>query len=105
MTFEKVWLINDLMIKFRRECFSEIDKYNILQLNWETSDMSERYENDISPGMIEDFILENPEEEFKNFVKEKLSDDISKFNVDKLTEFGMEALKNALKIMDKEEEV
>ena len=105
MTFEKVWLINDLMIKFRRECFSEIDKYNILQLIWKTTDMSERFENDTSPGIIEDFILENPEEEFKDFVKEKLSDDSSQFNVDKLTEFGMEALKNALKIMDREEEV
>ena len=105
MTFEKVWQINDLMIKLRRKCFSEEEKYNIFQLIWQTLDISEYRENDVSPGIIEDYILENPEQEFKNFVNEKLSNEKTKFDVDKLTLFGMDAIKSALKILDKEEEV
>jgi len=105
MTLEKVWQINNLMVKFRRECFSEPEKYNIFQLIWQTFDKSEDFENNISSGIIEDYILEKPEEEFKNFVVEKLEEEKTQFDVDKLTEFGMEALRSALKIMDKEEEV
>ena len=105
MTFEKLWQINDLMIKLRRDCFSQTDKYNILQLIWQVSDISEIIEADISPGIVEDYILENPEEEFNNFVKEKLAEDKTQFNVEKLTQFGLSAIKSALRIMDKEEEV
>ncbi|MFX1275936.1 MAG: hypothetical protein ACFFAT_12895, partial [Promethearchaeota archaeon] len=105
MTFEKVWQINDIMVRIRRECFSQTEKYNIMQLLWKTSDFSEFIEDDISPGIIEDYILEEPDEEFKQFVIEKLSDDKSQFNVDKLTRFGMSAIKKALSVMDKEEEV
>ncbi len=105
LTFEKLWQINDLMVKLRRECFSQTDKYNILQLIWQVSDISETIEDDISPGIIEDYILEKPEEEFNNFVKEKLTEESTQFNVEKLTQFGLSAIKSALRIMDKEEEV
>lgn len=105
MTYEKIWLINDLMIRIRRDRFSQPEKNNIFQLIWKTSDISENIENDISPGIIEDYILEKPDEEFKDFVNEKLSAQKSQFDVDKLTKFGMEAIRNALKIMDKEKEV
>ena len=105
MTYEKIWLINDLMIRIRRDCFSQPEKNNIFQLIWKISDISEIIENDISPGIIEDYILEKPDEEFRDFVNEKLSAQKSQFDVDKLTKFGMEAIKNALKIMDKEKEV
>jgi len=105
MTFEKVWQINDLMIKIRRDCFSQTDKYNIMQLIWKTSDISEEFEDDLSAGIIEDYILEKPDEEFKQFVNEKLKDDKSQFDIDKLTKFGMESIKKALSIMDKEKEV
>jgi len=105
MTFEKLWQINDLMVKLRRDCFSQTDKYNILQLIWQVSDISETIEDDISPGIIEDYILEKPDEEFNNFVKEKLTEDKTQFNVEKLTQFGLSAIKSALRIMDKEEEV
>ncbi len=105
MTYEKNWQINDLMNKIRRDCFSQSDKYNILQLIWIISDISELIEDPISPGIIEDFVLEYPDEEFKNFVEEKLREDKSNFNVEKLTEFGMNAIRRALKIMDKEKEV
>lgn len=105
MTFEKLWQINDIMIKLRRDCFSQTDKYNILQLIWQVSDISEIIEDDISPGIVEDYILEKPDEEFKNFVKEKLTEDKTQFNVDKLTQFGLNAIKSALRIMDKEREV
>jgi DNA repair exonuclease SbcCD nuclease subunit len=105
MTFEKVWQINDLMIKLRRKCFSEEETYNIFQLIWQTVDISEYSENDVSPGIIEDYILDNPEQEFKGFVNEKLSNEKTKFDVEKLTFFGMGAIKSALKILDKEEEV
>ena len=105
MTFEKNWQINDLMSKIRRETFSKTDKFNILQLIWYISDISEFIEDDIGSGVIEDYILDKPDEEFKIFVEEKLRDDKSQFNIDKLTRFGMEAIKKALKIMDKEKEV
>jgi DNA repair exonuclease SbcCD nuclease subunit len=105
MTIEKNWQINDLMAKIRRETFSKADKFNILQLIWQISDMSEYIEDDSSKGIVQDYILEKPDEEFKIFVEEKLSDDKSQFNIDKLTKFGMEAIKKALKIMDKEKEV
>lgn len=105
MTYEKVWLINEVMTKIRRDCFSQPEKYNILQLIWQTSDVSEIIEDDISTGLIEDYILEKPDDDFKKFVEEKLSDEKSQFNVDKLTDFGMKAIKKALKIMEKDEEV
>jgi hypothetical protein len=54
--------------------------------------------------IIQYYILETPDEEFKTFIEEKLKDDRSQFNVDKLTKFGIEAIKNALKMMDKEKE-
>ncbi len=105
ITFEKNWQINDLMSKIRRDVFSQTNKFNILQLIWNISDISEIIEDDIGSGIIEDYILEKPDEEFKIFVEEKLRDDKTQFNIDKLTKFGMEAIKNALKIMDKEKEV
>jgi DNA repair exonuclease SbcCD nuclease subunit len=105
MTFERVWLINDIMTKVRRECFSQTETYNILQLIWQMSDISDRKEDDVSPGIIEDYILKKPDEDFKNFVDEKLTDDRTKFNVEKLTQYGIEAIKSALDIMEKEEEV
>ncbi len=105
MTFEKNWQINDLMSKIRRDTFSKADKFNILQLIWHISDISELIEDEIGPGIVQDYILDKPEEEFKIFVEEKLRDDKSQFNIDKLTKFGMEAIKKALKIMDKEKEV
>ncbi len=105
MTFERVWLINDIMTKVRRECFSQTETYNILQLIWQMSDISDRQEDDVSPGIIEDYVLDKPDEDFKNFVNEKLTDDKTQFNVDKLTQFGIEAIKSGLNVMEKEEEV
>ncbi|MFX1394398.1 MAG: exonuclease SbcCD subunit D [Promethearchaeota archaeon] len=105
MTFEKVWLINDIMTRIRREIFSQSEKFNILQIFWQTSDISESVEDDISAGIIEDYILEEPDENFKEFIKEKLSDEKTKFDIDKLAHFGMKAIKNALKNMEKEKEV
>lgn len=104
MTFEKVWQIDDAMSKIRRECFSQSEKYNILQLIWKISDISEKAENDISTGVIDDYILENPESEFKDFVEEKLKEDKTQFDIDKLTQFGMSAIKKALCIMEKKKE-
>ena len=105
MTYEKAWLINEVMTIIRRDCFSQPEKYNILQLIWQTSDVSEIIEDDVSAGLIEDYILEKPDDDFKKFVEEKLSDEKSQFNVDKLTDFGMKAIKKALNIMEKDEEV
>ncbi|TKJ22085.1 MAG: hypothetical protein CEE43_07665 [Promethearchaeota archaeon Loki_b32] len=105
IAFEKNWQINDLMLKIRRSCFSQPDKYNMLQLIWKISDISETREDDISAGVIQDYILEKPDDEFKTFVNEKLSEDKTEYNVDKLTEFGMKAIKKALRIMEKEKEV
>lgn len=104
-TFNKIWQINDTMSKIRRECFSETEKYNIMQLIWKISNISKYFEDDISSGRIIDYILKNPSEEFKQFVNEKLSDEESEFDVEKLTQFGIRAINYALKIMDKEKEV
>ncbi|MHA1390914.1 MAG: metallophosphoesterase family protein [Promethearchaeota archaeon] len=105
VTIEKNWQINDMMSRIRRDCFSQPDKFNILQIIWKIFDLSESFEDDISPGIIQDYILEHPDEEFKTFVSEKLTEDQSHFNVDKLSQLGMRALKNALKYMEKEKEV
>ena len=105
MTTEKTWQINDLMLKMRRNCFSQSEKYNILQLIWRISDTSDTFQDDISAGVIQDYILEKPDDEFKEFVLEKLSEDRSHYDVDKLANFGMEAIKKALRIMEKEKEV
>ncbi|MFX1378263.1 MAG: exonuclease SbcCD subunit D [Promethearchaeota archaeon] len=105
MTFEKTWQINDIMLKMRRNCFSQPEKYNILQLIWKISDISETFESDTSPGVVQDYILEKPDDEFKEFVQEKLSEDKTHYDLDKLTEFGMKAIKKALRIMEKEKEV
>ena len=93
------------MAKIRREYFSQPKEYNILQLVWKIFDTSDIVEDDISAGRIHDYILEKPDEEFKQFVNEKLSEEKSKFNVEKLSEFGMNAIKKALRIMEKEKEV
>jgi len=105
MTFERNWQINEMMAKIRRNYFSQPDKYNIMQLLWKISDISETLEDDISTGLILDYILEKPDDEFKSFVREKLSEDKTEYNVEKLTEFGMRAIKKALRIMEKEKEV
>ncbi|MFX1317329.1 MAG: exonuclease SbcCD subunit D [Promethearchaeota archaeon] len=105
ITFEKNWQINELMAKIRRECFSQPEKYNIMQIIWRISDISEDIEEDISAGIIQDYILEEPEIEFRIYVEEKLNEDKSQFDIDKLTKFGMNAIRNALKIMEKEKEV
>ena len=105
ITIERNWQINEIMSRIRRDCFSQPDKFNILQIIWKIVDMSESFEDDISPGIIQDYILEHPDEEFKSFVSEKLTEDKSHFNVDKLSQLGMRALKNALKYMEKEKEV
>lgn len=105
MTFERNWQVNEMMSKIRREFFSQADKYNIMQLLWKISDISESLEDDISTGLIIDYILEKPDYEFKEFVREKLSEDKTEYNIDKLTEFGMNAIKRALKMMEKEKEV
>ncbi len=105
MTFERNWQINEMLAKIRRTYFSQPDKYNILQLLWKISDISETLEHDISTGLILDYILEKPDNEFKAFVQEKLSEDKTEYNIDKLTEFGMNAIKRALRIMEKEKEV
>ncbi len=105
ITLKKNWQINDLMAKIRSKSFSQSDKFNILQIIWKIFDESEDAENDISTGLIQDYILEHPDEEFKSFVKEKLTEDKSQFDVDKLTQFGMRALKKALKFMEREKEV
>jgi len=104
ITVEKNWLINELMSKIRRDFFSLNEEYNILQLVWKISDISGYIEDDISTGRIQDYILEKPDEEFKKFVSEMLSEEDSKFNLEKLSEFGMNAIKRALKIMEKEKE-
>ena len=105
MTFEKNWQINDLMSRIRREVFSQPDKFNVFQLIWKITDISEDFEDEINVGLIQDYILEKPDEEFKAFVEEKLSEDKTNYDLDKLTDFGMKALKKALKIMEKEKEV
>jgi DNA repair exonuclease SbcCD nuclease subunit len=105
MTYEKTWQINELMLKIRRDCFSHSEKFNILQLIWKISDISESFEDDISVGIIQDYILEKPDNEFKTFVQEKLSEDKTQYDVNKLTEFGMKAIRKALQIMEKEKEV
>ncbi|MFX1501773.1 MAG: exonuclease SbcCD subunit D [Promethearchaeota archaeon] len=105
ITFERNWQFNEMMSKIRRNLFSQPEKYNILQLIWKILDISETLEDDISTGLIIDYILENPEDEFKNFIKEKLSEDKTEYNIEKLTEFGISALKRALRIMEKEKEV
>ncbi|MFX0074990.1 MAG: exonuclease SbcCD subunit D [Candidatus Hermodarchaeota archaeon] len=105
ITFEKNWQINELMSSIRRDCFSELENYNILQLIWSVFDISEDFEDDISAGRIEDFILEKPDDEFKTFVNEKLSEEQSTYNVEKLTQIGMRALKKALKFIEREKEV
>jgi len=105
LTREKNWQINEMMTRIRRDCFSQPDKFNILQIIWKIIDMSESFEDDTSPGIIQDYILEHPDEEFKSFVSEKLTEDQTHFNVDKLSQLGMRALKNALKYMEKEKEV
>ncbi|MFX1410383.1 MAG: exonuclease SbcCD subunit D [Promethearchaeota archaeon] len=105
ITFEKNWQINELISKIRRECFSQPEKYNIMQIIWSISDISETFEDDISAGIIHDYILERPDEEFRIYVEEKLSEDKSQYDIDKLTKFGMNAIKNALKMMEKEKEV
>jgi NhaP-type Na+/H+ and K+/H+ antiporter len=105
MTTEKTWQINELMVKLRRNCFSQSEKYNILQIIWKISDTSEMFEDDISAGLIQDYILEKPDDEFKEFVLEKLSEDKTHYDVDKLVKFGMDAIKKALQFMEKEKEV
>jgi len=105
ITFEKNWQINEMISKIRREIFSRSDNYNILQFLWKISDISESLEDDISTGLILDYILEKPDDEFKAFVQEKLNSDKTEYDLDKLTEFGMNAIKNALKMMEKEKEV
>lgn len=105
LTFEKTWHINEMMLKIRRNCFSQSEKFNILQLIWKISDISESFEDDTSAGIIQDYILKKPDDEFKEFVQEKLSEDKSQYDVDKLTAFGMKAIKKALQIMEKEKEV
>lgn len=105
MTFERNWQINELMARKRRDCFSQPDKYNIMQFIWKVSDISESLEDDLSSGIIQDYILERPDDEFKVFVKEKLSEDNTNYNINKLTQFGMKAIKKALNIMEKEKEV
>ena len=105
VTIEKNWQINEMMSRIRRDCFSQPEKFNILQIIWKIIDMSETFEDDISAGIIQDYILEYPDEEFKSFVSEKLTEDKSHFDVDKLSQMGMKALKNALKYMEKEKEV
>ncbi len=105
ITFEKNWQINELMSRIRRDCFSEPEKYNILQLIWKIADLSETLEDDISAGRIQDYILEKPDVEFKTFVNEKLTEEKSNFNVDKLTQLGMKALNKALRTMEREKEV
>ncbi|GAH50904.1 unnamed protein product, partial [marine sediment metagenome] len=105
VTIERNWQINEMMSRIRRDCFSQPDKFNILQIIWKIVDMSETFEDDISAGIIQDYILDHPDEEFKSFVSEKLTEDKSHFDVDKLSQLGMRALKNALKYMEKEKEV
>ena len=105
ISFEKNWQINELMSSIRRDCFSEIEKYNILQLIWKVVDISESLEDDISAGRIQEYILEKPDEEFKTFVNEKLNEEQSNYNVDKLTQIGMRALKKALRTIEREKEV
>lgn len=104
ITFEKNWQINELMSRIRREIFSQPEKYNVLQIIWNISDISEQLEDDISAGIIEDFILEKPDEEFRNFVNEKLTEDKTNFDLNKLTNFGMQAIKKALRVMEKQPE-
>ncbi|GAG96761.1 unnamed protein product, partial [marine sediment metagenome] len=65
----------------------------------------ETLEDDISAGRIQDYILEKPDVEFKTFVNEKLTEEKSNFNVDKLTQLGMKALNKALRTMEREKEV
>jgi len=105
ITFEKNWQINELMSRVRRDCFAEPEKYNILQLIWKISDISEELEDDISAGRIQDYILEKPDAEFKSFVNEKLTEEKSNYNIDKLTQYGMSALRKALRTMEREKEV
>ena len=105
IAFEKNWQINELISKIRREYFSQPEEYNILQLIWKIFDISETREDDISSGLIQDYILEKPDDEFKTFVNEKLSEEQSTYNVDKLTQIGMRALKKALRSIEREKEV
>ncbi|MFX1480098.1 MAG: exonuclease SbcCD subunit D [Promethearchaeota archaeon] len=105
ITYEMVWNVTNIMTKVRRECFANSKEYNIFQLIWRTSDISELVEDDSSPGVVEDYILMNPDDEFKSFVEEILQDEKTQFQVEKLTQFGMSAIKKAFKIEKKEKEV
>ncbi|MBY8988935.1 MAG: metallophosphoesterase [Candidatus Lokiarchaeota archaeon] len=104
ITYEMVWKITNLMTKNRRECFSRSNEYNILQLIWNIKDISDSIEDDVAPGIIEDYILKNPDEEFREFVEQILEEDKTQFQVEKLTEFGINAIKKALDIEKKEKE-
>ncbi len=104
LNYELLWTITNVMTQLRREYFSKPEVYNILQLIWKTSDISEEKEQSISAGSLQGYILENPELEFKNYIKELLTEETTEYDVDKLTKFGIEAINNALESTKKNEE-
>lgn len=91
---ETYWKIRDELEILRREINNKLT-YNILQLLWYWEEARTELGTEIAPGTIIEYILEDPQQEFKDFIEAKV--DPNEVDLDLLSELAAESIESALK--------
>ncbi|MHA1377596.1 MAG: metallophosphoesterase family protein [Candidatus Helarchaeota archaeon] len=94
LKLENYWQIREELEILRRQIDNTLS-HNILQLIWSWEEAKTELGEDIKPGTIIEYILEDPKLEFKSFIKEKV--DPEKVNLELLSELAIDSIEHALK--------
>ncbi|MFX0138105.1 MAG: exonuclease SbcCD subunit D [Candidatus Hodarchaeota archaeon] len=91
---ENYWKTREELEILRRQIDSS-KSHNLLQLIWDWEETMTELGEGIKPGTIIEYILEDPKQEFKEFIKEKI--DPEKVDTDLLSELAIESIDYAIK--------
>ncbi|MFX1452240.1 MAG: exonuclease SbcCD subunit D [Promethearchaeota archaeon] len=94
---ENYWQTRDELEILKRKMDNTMS-HNILQLVWTWEETKTELGEEIKPGTIIEYILEDPKQEFKEFIQEKV--DSKKVDLDLLSELAVDSIENALKELE-----
>ena len=94
------WGLNDELNNFKIKVLNE-GNYNLLQLilNWKTLD--KELGDNLTPEIIEDYILKNPKGEYLDYLKGKIKGSEG-YDMELLADIALSTLENSLKKMEEE---
>lgn len=94
IALKSFWGLNDELNDFKSKILNSKD-YNILQLSFSWNFLSKETGDDFKPEIIKEYILNNPKEEFMEYLKGKIKPSDG-FDMDLLAEIAIEIIEKSL---------